>query len=265
MADWFLLQPNDQALPAARRVLVTGAAGNIGSRFAAACHDRYTLTLMVHPEDDATSIEPYGEVVRGDITDKDQLLECMRDQDAVVHLAANRRADAPWETLWGPNIIGAQHAFAAAHEAGVSRFLFASSVNAVGAAQSPHQIQPGDPVTPGNLYGATKCFGEALARYYAQRQNMACFPLRIGAYETIEFFRQRTKHKPHGICVSPRDMNQLICLCLDTTSVRFAIVHALSRNDQPRMDISGVCELLGYAPQDHFTRDEQPAAESPKQ
>lgn len=251
MADWFILQPRDEPLKPARKVFVTGAPGRIGHGFAHACHDRYELTLMAAPEEDTSRVEPFGEVVRADLSQKDRLVELMRGHDAVVHLAANPNAPSTWDELLGPNVVGCYHAFAAAHEAGVTRFVYASSVHAVGAADPHHQVQPNEPVAPGTLYGTTKAFGEALARYYAERKQMACYPIRIGAYLTVDDTRQRSEEP--GINVSWRDLNQLLCACLDTTTVRFAIVQALSRDDRGRMAITQLRELFGYEPQDDYS------------
>jgi len=52
---------------ARRRVLVTGAAGNIGSYFAEHSHQNYELRLMVLESDDASKIEGFGEIVKGDL------------------------------------------------------------------------------------------------------------------------------------------------------------------------------------------------------
>ncbi|MFW6060876.1 MAG: NAD-dependent epimerase/dehydratase family protein [Phycisphaeraceae bacterium] len=251
MSDWFVMQPADQPLEPARKVFVTGAPGRVGRRFTEGCHDRYELTLMAAPDEDASHVETYGPVVRADLTEKERLVELMRGHDAVVHLAANPHHDAPWDELLAPNIVGCHHGFAAAHEAGVRRVVYASSVNAVGAAAPDHQVQPNDPVTPGNLYGATKAFGEALARYYAEREGMACYPIRIGAFRPPDAMQPRTD-RPSRCDVSWRDLNQLICACLDTTRVRFAIVHAASRNDREIMCLAQVRELFGYEPEDDF-------------
>ena len=262
MSDWFALQPADRPLEPARKVFVTGAPGRIGHGFAHACHDRYELTLMAAPDEDASRVEPFGRIVHADLTDKDRLVELMRGHDAVVHLAATPSAHATWDELLNPNVIGCYHGFAAAHEAKVKRVVYASSVNAVGGADAGHQVQPNEAVVPGNLYGAAKAFGEALARYYAEREGMACYPLRIGAYRSVDSDWQGhqadspsgRKRRPSRCAVSWRDVNQLICACLDTTSVRFAIVHAISRNEFDMLCTSQLRELLGYEPQDDYRR-----------
>jgi len=61
------------ALPAGRqpnhadwsRGPTPGAAGRIGSYFAAHAHDRYELRLMVRHGDEGAALASYGEVVEG--------------------------------------------------------------------------------------------------------------------------------------------------------------------------------------------------------
>src|SRR3712207_1653909 len=83
-----------------RQALVTGAAGRIGAYFAEHSHDRYKLRLMVHKlDDEARRLEPFGEVVTGDLGDLERMKELCRDIDTVVHLAADPDPSALWQSL----------------------------------------------------------------------------------------------------------------------------------------------------------------------
>src|SRR3954462_4223795 len=83
-----------------RRVLVTGAAGNIGKYFAEHSHERYELRLMVHQLDQhADALRPFGEVVAGDLSDLATLKEYCRGIDTVVHLAGDPDPGAAWASL----------------------------------------------------------------------------------------------------------------------------------------------------------------------
>src|SRR4051794_36560608 len=87
-----------------RRVLVTGAAGNIGSYFAEHSHHRYELRLMVQEmDDDAKSITKFGEVVTADLADISRLTELCNCVDTVLHLAASAGPSSVWETQVLPN------------------------------------------------------------------------------------------------------------------------------------------------------------------
>ena len=45
------------------------------------------------------------------------------------------------------------------------------------------QVKTSEPVNPGDLYGVTKCFGEALGRYMAEQEGLSVIALRIGGFQ----------------------------------------------------------------------------------
>src|SRR5437868_9921768 len=85
-----------------RRVLVTGAAGNIGSYFAEHSHDRYDLRLMVREQDDKEDVDAirgFGEVVVASLDDLERMKEISTGIDTMLHLAANPDASATWDSI----------------------------------------------------------------------------------------------------------------------------------------------------------------------
>ena len=250
-------QPLSKVNPCKRRaVLVTGAAGNIGSYFAEHCCQQYQLRLMVRPQDDkekVDAIRKLGEVVVAELADLERMKEICRGIDTVLHLAANPGPSAIWDSVLNDNIAGTYHTFIAAKSAGCRRVIYASSIHAVSGYPPDVQVKTSEPVNPGDLYGVSKCFGEALARYMAEKEGVSAICLRIGAFQPIESARS-----PDGIgmldaWVSQRDLNQLIQKCIDVENLKFAIFHGLSNNRFKRLDISDARELVGYSPQDDST------------
>jgi nucleoside-diphosphate-sugar epimerase len=235
-----------------RRVLVTGAAGNIGSYFAEHSHGKYDLRLMVqYMDESAENLRPFGEVVAGDLGDLDQMKEFCRGIDTVVHLAANPDPEATWRALLDANITGTYHMMVAARAAECRRLIYASSIHAVSGYPADVQVKTAEPVNPGDLYGVSKCFGEALGRYMAEQEGLSVIALRIGAFQPLETVRDEKS----GIAlldafVSRRDLNQLIERCIDVENLQFAILHGLSNNRFKRLDISDARALVGYDPQD---------------
>jgi nucleoside-diphosphate-sugar epimerase len=69
---------------------------------------------------------------RGDVRDRDALREAFTDADVVVHLAFMITGNAPAATIRAINVDGTLNAFRAARDAGVKRFVYASSVAAYG-------------------------------------------------------------------------------------------------------------------------------------
>jgi hypothetical protein len=234
-----------------RVVLVTGAAGNIGSYFAEHNRDRYQLRLMVQPGDEkALKLKPWGEVMEGDITDLEQMKKACDGIDTVVHLAANPSPNADWPSVLQLNIIGTYNAFVAAQVSGCRRFIYASSIHAVSGYPPDVQVKPNDPVNPGDLYGVSKCFGEALARYMAEQEGMSSICLRIGGFQPVEKAEGETGVSMLDAFVSQRDLDQLIRLCIDAEHLQFAIFNGLSDNRFKRLDITNAREILGYKPVD---------------
>jgi NAD(P)-dependent dehydrogenase (short-subunit alcohol dehydrogenase family) len=241
--------------PTRRTVLVTGAAGNIGSYFAEHSGSKYELRLMVQEiDDEALAIKQYGELVTGDLSDLENLKTLCAGIDTVLHLAGNASPNQTWDSVIENNITGTYNAFVAAKSAGCRRVIYASSIHAVSGYPRDVQVKTSEPVNPGDLYGVSKCFGEALGRYMAEQEGLSVIALRIGAFQPLETARKPELQMMDAF-VSKRDLNQLIEKSIDVESVKFAILHGLSDNSFKRLDISDARELVGYAPQDDFTKE----------
>lgn len=238
-----------------RRVLVTGAAGNIGSYFAEHAHQKYELRLMVRDTDEYEGLDVFGDVVVGDLGDLDGLKALCGGIDTVLHLAADPDPSAIWESLLESNIIGAYNTFVAARTAGCRRVIYASSIHTVSGYPPDVQVKTNEPVNPGDLYGVSKCFGEALGRYMAEQEGLSVIAIRIGAFQPPESARGEMGISLLDAWVSQRDLHQLIERCIDVEHVRFAILHGLSDNRFKRLDISDARALVGYEPQDDLTAE----------
>ncbi len=252
-----VLHPGALAGEAVRRhVLITGAAGRIGSFFASQAHEQYRLRLLIHPSDDAAEIESYGEVVVGDIGDLELLKSALQGIDTLVHLAADPSPDATWSSLLPLNIVGTYNAFVAAKAAGCRRVVYASSIHAVSGYPTGVQVRTNDPVNPADLYGVTKCFGEALGRYMAEQEGLSVIAIRIGGFQPPEEVRGEQGLQVINSWVSRRDLAQLIRRSIDVENLKFAIFHGLSNNRFKQLDISDARALLGYEPQDDIMREQ---------
>jgi len=241
---------------ARRLVLVTGAAGRIGSFFAENARDKYALRLMVRGDEEGIdAIRSYGEVVEADLGDLDKLKEICAGVDTVVHMAGDPGPSSLWQSLLETNIIGTYNMFAAAKTAGVRRVIYASSIHAVSGYPPDVQVKTSEPVNPGDIYGVSKCFGEALCRYMAEKEGVSAIALRIGAFQPLEAVQEAGGLSMLDAFVSHRDLDQLINRCIDVENVQFAVLHGLSDNRFKRLDISDARELVGYVPQDDSTAE----------
>ncbi|MDD9973439.1 MAG: NAD(P)-dependent oxidoreductase, partial [Candidatus Poribacteria bacterium] len=148
------------------RVLITGAAGTVGSALWQAWEEQdiYTLTLMdINPIDGANS-----RVVQADIRDYAAMPELCRDQDVLVHLAYIRQ-DSPRRVPGEVSDIGASiNIFEAARESGIQKIIYASTNHVSGwneRLNSPPRFSTADQFRPDGWYGAMKGMAEIAGRY----------------------------------------------------------------------------------------------------
>src|SRR4029079_11742471 len=169
--------------PAERFVLLTGAAGRIGRSFVAAASGRYRFRLA--DRDTAGLGDGPGHEVRMlDVVDPDGCRAACAGIDTVVHLAADPSPEADFAgSLLENNIRGSYNIFRAAADAGCRRVVYASSLHAVAGYSIEEAAGPEASVRPLTMYGVSKCFGEASARYFAEVEGLSCIAVRIGAYE----------------------------------------------------------------------------------
>ncbi len=233
-----------------RRVLITGAAGYIGTFLTRAWRDRYDLVLVDVKE--PREVPEDAQVVVADVQDVEKLREACRGVDTVVHLAADASPSADFDASVLPkNVIGTHNVYRAASEAGVKRVIFASSIHCVGGYPSDVQVKWDMPVRPCCEYGASKCYGEAVGRYFSDKKGLSVIAVRIGGVHGHE--GNKPHHQPQrvDIGVSEQDLTQLMTLCVEAPEdMRYEIIHALSDNRFKRLDISHTREVLGYEPTD---------------
>jgi dTDP-glucose 4,6-dehydratase len=162
------------------RLLVTGAAGFIGSNFA-----RYWLEQ--HPEDNVVAYDllTYAgnranldglnvQFVHGDIGDLDLATQTMRQQriDTVVNFAAeshNSLAVLDPGRFFRTNVLGTQVLLQAAREANVSRFHHVSTCEVYGDLpldDSAEAFREDSPYRPRTPYNASKAGGDHAVRAY---------------------------------------------------------------------------------------------------
>lgn len=237
------------AADARRSVLLTGASGRIGSSFRLAHGQDYHFRLA--DLDCSALLDTPGEaheIIRLDVADAEACHAACAGIDTVVHLAADPRPDAPWASLLANNIQGTVNMCEAALAAGCQRMIYASSAHAVGAYPPELMLADDAPSRPGNLYGASKVFGEGVLSAFATR-GLSGIAIRIGAYDAPWYYED-TDDNVAAAYLSARDMNQLLVRAIEAPQVTYAVVAAISNNRQKRFDLHLTRALLGYTPQD---------------
>lgn len=231
-----------------RKLLLTGASGRIGSFFLNTYSDDYDFVLTDKREAKETHGYPFSQT---DLSDMAAVQALCQGVDTVVHLGADPSMQATWESLLPNNVIATYNVFEAARLAGCRRVIFASSVNAVFGYPTDVQVNTEMPLFPINLYGATKCWGEALGRYYSATHKLSSICLRFGAVQPRDSAIITEDHPYIDIILTLDDCVRLIRSAVDAADdLAFGIYHGVSENRFKRLDISNARRELGYAPQD---------------
>ena len=229
-------------------VLLTGACGRIGKTFFEASKDRYTFVLTDRIEPDFAVDAPHR-FMRLDLADASAVGNALEGIDVIVHLAGIPHATASFDELLPNNILATTYLFEAAIAAGCKRLVFASSAQTIEGYPVDRQITPGMQVMPANLYGVSKCYGEALCGYYAAKRGLSTIALRIGAFEFPDR-HELTNARDLSAWLSPRDAVQLLQRSVEVEGVQHLIAHGISNNRFKRLDLSETTRVLGYEPMD---------------
>lgn len=154
------------------RVLVSGGAGFIGAtllRKLDSSHDVRVLDSLIRGQRELLPDDRDVELIVGDIRDPDDVAAAMRDVDLVIHLAAFGSVvdsvDDPVENF-EINVRGTFEMLRGAANAGVERFVFASTGGAIMGDQAP-PIDESSLPWPISPYGASKLCGEAYLHAFA--------------------------------------------------------------------------------------------------
>ena len=231
-----------------RSVLITGAAGRIGSFITAQWVGRYELTLTDVRPAQATFSFPFHQT---NLTDFDTVRGLVEGIDTVVHLGADPRMDATWDSLLPNNVISTYNVFEAAHQARCRRVVFASSVNAVLGYPLDKQVHTDMPTRSVNLYGATKVWGEGLASSYAASTGLSCICLRFGWVIDRDSPMIKHGHPLFDTALTYHDLTLLVGAAIEADDdLNYAVFHGVSNNRWKRLDISDARTAIGYDPQD---------------
>jgi nucleoside-diphosphate-sugar epimerase len=224
-----------------RRVVVTGAAGRIGR----AVIPRLSQEWEVRQ----TDLNAGGGMSALDVSDSDACRLALTDADAVIHLAAVPGPAASWAQLLPANIVSTKWRGPAA-DCGVRRLVLASSLHSVSAMPDQTQSRTSDPPRPGNLYGATKAWAEAIGAWIAATTPTSVVALRIGYFAEQRPDAASVPPRELSAWLSPRDAAELVRCAVDAEVSEFVVANGISANRYRIADLQDTTQQLDYHPVD---------------
>ena len=235
-------------------LLITGSRGNIGSVLLKGLADSFDLYGV-----DILGL-PGKQAFRADLSDYGQLSNVLREiapLPYIVHLAADPRVNADWNSVLRNNITGTRNLYEAAREYHVKKVIFASSNHVTGAYEgvppSSHKlaeletINAYDPVRPDSGYATSKIFGEAVARQYYELYGIQSVCLRIGSFLADD--KPTGNERVRRTWLSHRDLIQLVKKSV-LSEIGLGIYYGVSNNHGKFWDTSNATREIGYYPED---------------
>jgi nucleoside-diphosphate-sugar epimerase len=178
-----------------KRILVTGAVGQIGSELTMELRKKYGAENVIatgrktKPSDELKNSGPFHFINVNDIDTVEEMVK-KYDIDTVYHMAAILSAvgEKNPQLCWDVNMNGTINILELGIKYEMARIIIPSSI-AVWGAGVPLDNTPQESVLkPTTMYGVTKVCGELLCDYYVQRFGLDIRGLRypgIISYETL--------------------------------------------------------------------------------
>ena len=267
-----------------RKVLVTGAAGYVAGQMLDMFRSRYDLVLLDRQAENRDG-RPVPGVLPVDLTDRDRERYAAHFDgvDAVVHLAYTRRRDEPLDHFFeeSRNVDMAYNVLRCAYDAGVRRFVFASSNHAADwyehrlvHARKLDMLDPYAVPLSDNFYGWAKATVEHMGFLFACGvfgRKMGVVNVRIGGPRELDARRAGADagdfnrglgtdaaafKRDLGVYVSPRDLTQLFVKAVevedidDAHGVPWHVVYGISNNTRAFWPLANARRVLGYEPED---------------
>ncbi|BDT58549.1 uronate dehydrogenase [Massilia varians] len=206
-----------------KRILFTGAGGNLGRRLRERLHAFADIVRLA----DVADIGPAGpneEVVQCDLADREQVMRMCEGVDAILHFGGVS-TEVEFAPIMQANILGMVNLYEAVHKLGIRRVVFASSNHTMGMYPTSERVDAGMLPRADGYYGLSKVWGENLSRYYWDRFGIETVCLRIGFC-----FPEPATHRQMVTWLSLDDLVELLRRSLVTPRVGHTIAFGVSSN-----------------------------------
>lgn len=229
------------------RILVTGAAGSIGTVVCRGLvdrgHDVAGLDLVAEPEGFT------GDWFTVDCADPDAVAAVFAalggrgSVDGIVHLASIPD-EASLPVILESHVLTTAALLDAMVEHEVYRIVYASSNHAVGRTARSDLLRTDTRPRPDTFYGVGKVAAEALLSLYVDRYGIDAVATRIGS-----FLPQPESRRHLSTWLSHDDAVRMVEAGLTAPDPGFAVIYGISANTRAWWDLEPG-RALGYRPED---------------
>ena len=224
------------------KVLITGAAGAIGSVLVKGMKDRYAIRGL-----DRQPMPDLEDTIIGDVADFDTMLRATQGMDAVIHLTG---VDHGWEGVLQSNLMGTYNMFEASVRNGVRRIAYASRAGVLGPSYTKVRRTVDMLPCPVGHYTVSKVFGEAMGYSYSSQYDIGFVGVRIGNFRADRPKPEHPHHLSHG------DAVRVFERAIVHPDVKYEIVFGVSDSNWPMYDLDHGRLVIGYYPRDWYEHEE---------
>ena len=159
------------------RILVTGAAGQIGSELGVALKKRYGEGNVIPTDKAVTRAQASSGVLEPlDVMHLSSVERAVKAHriDTIYHLAAilSAAGEAHPDLAWDVNMGGLKNILDVSARYGVERVFWPSSIGVFGPDAQKDRASQDAPLNPTTMYGVTKVAGELLSEYYSLKHGL---------------------------------------------------------------------------------------------
>ena len=239
------------------KIGITGAEGTIGSVLRKGLSKKYKIISFTLQTQDFESVQI-------DLSNNNEIKGKFEGLDALIHLAADPRPEATWETIKKNNIEATFNVYNEVKNAGIKKIIFAST----------NHTQHGDTLlstpetldlkknkilslenntNPDSLYAVSKLFGEDLGKYFSEQHKIKFIGLRIGwivkGDDPTIMCGTPSEDYLRSMYLSHRDCIQVFERALES-SRNYLIAYAISNNSRKVFDLKETSRTLDFYPAD---------------
>ena len=169
-----------------KKILVTGAAGQIGSELVPALREQHggeNVIAAGHRTALPADVQESGPSIKLDVTSAAEVMKAVGELgiETIYHMSSilSALAESNRQIAYAVNINGTYNILEAAVSHNVGKVIIPSSIAAFGP-DTPQENTPNETIQrPNTLYGISKVFGEHLGNYYHEKLGLDVRGLRL--------------------------------------------------------------------------------------